>query len=111
MSPSTYNYYERGRIPPMTTLVKISESAGVDLRWLLTGQAPSAGSGGSVSPEHARILSRLSAVLPQRLEAAVALNALLDLPHIEIGDDVRRGSPEDTGDVQPRPGAGNDLDA
>lgn len=79
VSPSTYNYYERGRIPPMTTLLKISETAGVDLRWLLTGEAPSGGPGGSVSPEHARILARLSALLPRRAEAAAALNALIDL--------------------------------
>ncbi len=85
VSPSTYNYYERGRTPPMPILLRMSEVAGVDLRWLLTGRFPSGGlqpatgPGEPLAPEHAKILTRLGAVLPRRAEAAAALNALLDL--------------------------------
>ncbi len=79
VSPSTYNYYERGRIPPMGVLLKISEVTGVDLRWLLTGRHPVGERSAPVSAEHASILTRMSALLPRRAEAAAALNALLDL--------------------------------
>jgi len=79
VSPSTYNYYEQGRIPPMPVLLKMSEVSGVDLRWLLTGRFPAGDTGGVISPEQAKILSRMSTLLPRREEAAAALNALLDL--------------------------------
>jgi transcriptional regulator with XRE-family HTH domain len=38
ISPSTYNYYENNRIPPLEILLKISEVTGADLNWLLTGR-------------------------------------------------------------------------
>jgi SOS-response transcriptional repressor LexA len=37
ISPSTYSYYENNRIPPIEVLLRISEVAGADLHWLLTG--------------------------------------------------------------------------
>jgi SOS-response transcriptional repressor LexA/DNA-binding XRE family transcriptional regulator len=37
ISPSTYSYYEKNRIPPIELLLKISEVTGADLHWLLTG--------------------------------------------------------------------------
>jgi transcriptional regulator with XRE-family HTH domain len=38
ISPSTYNYYENNRIPPIEIILKICETTGTDLHWLLTGQ-------------------------------------------------------------------------
>ncbi len=38
ISPSTYNYYEKDRVPPIETLVKMAELSGADLVWLLTGK-------------------------------------------------------------------------
>jgi len=38
LSPSTYDYYEASRVPPVDVLVRVSEVAGVDLGWLLTGR-------------------------------------------------------------------------
>lgn len=38
LAPSTYDYYEASRIPPVDVLVRISEVVGVDLGWLLTGR-------------------------------------------------------------------------
>lgn len=38
LSPSTYDYYEASRVPPVDVLLRISELAGVDLGWLLTGR-------------------------------------------------------------------------
>ena len=37
VSPSTYNYYEKGRQPPASLLAKAAEVTGADLTWLLTG--------------------------------------------------------------------------
>jgi len=39
ISPSTYNYYEQDRIPPVGLLWGICEITGADIRWLLTGQS------------------------------------------------------------------------
>ena len=39
LSPSTYDYYESNRVPPAKVLVEMAQVAGVDLHWLLTGQA------------------------------------------------------------------------
>ncbi|MHC4638190.1 MAG: helix-turn-helix domain-containing protein [Planctomycetota bacterium] len=36
ISPSTYSYYEKNRIPPMEILLRICELTGCDLIWLLT---------------------------------------------------------------------------
>ncbi|MBM4017942.1 MAG: LexA family transcriptional regulator [Planctomycetes bacterium] len=38
VSPSTYNYYEKGRQPPADLLARAAEVTGADLTWLLTGQ-------------------------------------------------------------------------
>ena len=37
VSPSTYNYYEKGRPAPADLLAKAAELTGADLTWLLTG--------------------------------------------------------------------------
>jgi len=39
ISPSTYNYYENNRIPPIEILLKICEVTGADLEWLLIGRS------------------------------------------------------------------------
>ncbi len=95
VSPSTYSYYEGGRIPPMPILLRMSDVAGVDLRWLLTGRLSAEQLTGARSAEHAKILTRMGALLPQRAEAAAALNALLDL--LEAQPEASpRGGPEAT---------------
>ncbi|MCJ7776736.1 MAG: helix-turn-helix domain-containing protein, partial [Sedimentisphaerales bacterium] len=38
ISPSTYNYYERDRVPPIEVLLKICEVTGANIEWLLTGR-------------------------------------------------------------------------
>jgi len=38
VSPSTYNYYEKGRPPPADLLGRAAEVTGADLTWLLTGR-------------------------------------------------------------------------
>ncbi|MDK1032164.1 MAG: LexA family transcriptional regulator [Planctomycetia bacterium] len=40
ISPSTYIYYEKGRVPPSNILVAASQATGARLEWLLTGEGP-----------------------------------------------------------------------
>lgn len=64
LSPSTYIYYEKGRVPPPDVLARASELAAVRLQWLVTGQGPR-----SLS---AREVSRTaSAALPPELQVAL----------------------------------------
>lgn len=81
ISPSTYNYYEKDRVPPCSVLVKMAQVTGVDLNWLLTGQGRSAPTvaGAHASRRHEEVVHRLAKVLGQRPGAAGALAALADL--------------------------------
>jgi len=38
LSPSTYNYYEKGRIPPVDVLDRASHVTGAPLLWLIRGE-------------------------------------------------------------------------
>lgn len=77
LSPSTYDYYESSRVPPAEILVKIADLAGVDLRWLLTGEE-SAGDLPAVSARHPAI-KRVAELLSQHPEASKPLTAFLDI--------------------------------
>jgi transcriptional regulator with XRE-family HTH domain len=39
LSPSTYNYYEKDRLPPIPVLLKICQICDANLEWLLTGKS------------------------------------------------------------------------
>lgn len=75
LSPSTYDYYENGRIPPAEILVAIADLAEVDLRWLITGVEPV---GPAVSAQHP-LVRRVAELLAERSEAAEALAAFVDI--------------------------------
>ncbi|MFP3937998.1 MAG: S24 family peptidase [Phycisphaerae bacterium] len=75
LSPSTYDYYESTRIPPADVLVRMAETAGVDLRWLLTGEEAV---GRGVSAEHP-VLQRAAALLADHPDAARPLASFLDI--------------------------------
>ena len=75
ISPSTYDYYESRRVPPADLLVRISDIAGVDLRWLLTGEA----SADPAVPAAHPVLQRAAAMLARRPESAKPLGAFLDV--------------------------------
>ena len=83
VSPSTYNYYEKGRPAPADILARAAEVTGADLAWLMTGRGtpfpegpPKAGDiglshpaqdilerfspGGAASPEAAAAFQRVS---------------------------------------------------
>ncbi len=74
ISASTYDYYENGRVPPAELLVRISQVAGVDLRWLLTGRA-----GSDTMPIEPTAVTRAARLLSDRPDAAAPLAAFLDL--------------------------------
>ena len=38
ISASTYNYYEKTRVPPIEIILKICELTGADIHWVLTGE-------------------------------------------------------------------------
>lgn len=72
---STYDYYETARVPPADVLLKIADIAGIDLRWLITGQAAAP----SAVPLDHPILHRAAKLLSQHPDSARALAAFLDL--------------------------------
>jgi len=75
LSPSTYDYYESTRVPPAGVLVQIADLAGVDLRWLLTGEE----SGGRAVPASHPVLRRAADLLASHPNAAASLAAFLDI--------------------------------
>ncbi|MCE5327038.1 MAG: helix-turn-helix domain-containing protein [Planctomycetaceae bacterium] len=77
LSPSTYEYYERSRVPPASVLVKIAQVAGVDLRWLLTGEGSAAAAAQAATNHPA--LQRAAALIGDYPHAAGPLAAFLDL--------------------------------
>ena len=38
LSPSTYNYYEKGRVPPVEVLDRAAKVTGAPLMWLIRGE-------------------------------------------------------------------------
>ena len=74
ISAITYNYYEANRVPPADVLVRISDLANVDLRWLLTGQSGKA----AVLADHPAVL-RAAELLANRPDAAGPLTAFVEL--------------------------------
>lgn len=85
VSPSTYNYYEKGRPAPADLLARAAEVTGADPAWLLTGTGspfptPVPQGGDTVLSQHAQeILARLPAGSGNAGNAAAraALRALL----------------------------------
>jgi transcriptional regulator with XRE-family HTH domain len=76
LSPSTYNYYESSRIPPIEVLLRMCEVTGADLRWLLTGQA---GEATSVSKQNTAVLHKLDGLLTTHPELTEAVLAFVEL--------------------------------
>jgi len=74
LSASTYAYYESTRVPPADVLVRIAETAGVDLCWLLTGHAGQPGVGADRP-----IVQRAAKLLAEHPNAASALSAFLEI--------------------------------
>ncbi len=75
ISPSTYNYYERDRVPPPDLLMKISQITGTDLQWLISGESSDI----EIGPMPVPLLNRVKQLLNQRPELTPALAAFIDL--------------------------------
>jgi len=75
ISPTTYQSYERDRVPPAEVLVKMADVAQVDLRWLLTGET----AGGAALQADHPALQRAAALLSRCPNAAPPLAAFVDL--------------------------------
>ncbi|HOD81410.1 MAG: LexA repressor [Planctomycetes bacterium ADurb.Bin126] len=74
LSPSTYDYYESSRLPPVDVLVRIAELAAIDLRWLITGEQA-----GQAIPADHPILRRAAELLSRSPSAAASLAAFMDI--------------------------------
>jgi len=95
LSPSTYNYYEKDRLPPIDVLWSICRTTGADLQWLLTGEKTSSvGSDEIPSP----LVEKIVRCLQSDPKAGVVLSAFLDLlgqkSRVEQGISVEGGSCE-----------------
>jgi phage repressor protein C with HTH and peptisase S24 domain len=100
IAPSTYEYYERHRVPPAPLLAKISDLAGVSLRWLITGEEPE---DGAISGGHP-VVRRAAHLLAEHPNAANALGAFLDLLEGSLAfppKDHQAGRTTDAGDDAP----------
>ena len=87
VSPSTYNYYEKRRVPPADLLARAAEVSGADLTWLLTGRGTPFPAGSTpacdigLSHQAQKVLRRFSEGLrpgPETAAVAAALRAMLN---------------------------------
>jgi SOS-response transcriptional repressor LexA/DNA-binding XRE family transcriptional regulator len=82
ISPSTYSYYEKDRVPPIPILLKICQLCNVGIFWLLTGQQE--GKSAENQPFDSRFkpvlekIRRLSAKNPVSLQAVTAFLELME---------------------------------
>lgn len=78
ISSSTYSYYEKGRVPPIDILLKISQITGVDLYWILTGtehRDPRLSTKAGNEP----LFAKINYLLSQREYLAASVEAFIDL--------------------------------
>lgn len=89
ISPSTYNYYENDRVPPINLLVKASKLLGVSLGWLITGDENMGGDEGNSSKyiNFIEKLENISACNPHALQAVMAFMDILGQTESIISDD------------------------
>jgi len=86
ISPSTYNYYEKDRVPPAPTLARIADLTNARLEWLITGRgdafprsAPGAsGRGGAAAQGVLDRLRRLLASSPRLDQPVTAFVQMLE---------------------------------
>lgn len=104
ISPSTYNYYEKGRQPPADLLARAAEVTGARLEWLLTGRGDPFAEGTTapgaedLPPALQDALRRFTEAVgdgPGAASARVALGALLG--------EIRGALAEPSGAERPAP--------
>ena len=77
ISPSTYSYYEKNRLPPIDILLKICEITGTDLEWLLTGETDKENDGYDFNSPLLRNIDKLLSGKPELNEPISAFIELL----------------------------------
>ncbi len=103
ISPSTYSYYEKDRVPPIPILLKICRICNVGIFWLLTGQKEGksaeiqplrflakASAGDSRFSEILEKLRRLSSGNPVSLQAVIAFLELMEQKNAIEGKQTAR---------------------
>lgn len=73
ISPSTYSYYEKDRVPPIPILLKICEICNVDIGWLLTGKNDEKGG------QNDQISLKIRKLIEKQPASLQAILAFLDL--------------------------------
>jgi len=86
ISPSTYSYYEKDRVPPIDILIRISEETGTDLHWLLTG---SKSESGIAAGPNAVLLRKVDECLRENPELGEAILAFVELLREKKGFEKR----------------------
>jgi len=79
ISPSTYSYYEKDRIPPPEILLKICEITQTNLYWLLTGEKNFLDVENNVWGANAALLRKIGALLTKKPEMSASVSAFIDL--------------------------------
>jgi transcriptional regulator with XRE-family HTH domain len=96
ISPSTYSYYEKNRIPPIPVLLKICQVCNVGIFWLLTGQQEDKSARNQPFDGRFRDilekLRRLSDGNPVSLQAVIAFLELMEQKRVIESRDINAGT-------------------
>ncbi|MCD4831128.1 MAG: helix-turn-helix domain-containing protein [Anaerohalosphaeraceae bacterium] len=79
ISPSTYSYYEKDRLPPIPILLKICQVVGADINWLLMGaESENNADGGCIDGKIAEKIAKLANANPSAMASLEAFIELLE---------------------------------
>lgn len=79
IGPSTYDRYERDRVPAADLLVRAARITGCRIEWLLTGAGPTAEPPAADPPSIAAVVGRVRALLHRRPQLIGPLENFLDV--------------------------------
>ncbi len=77
--PSTYDRYERDRVPPAGILIRAAKVTNSRLEWLMTGEGPQEEAPAEDAPNVAGTVDRLRTLLRQHPQLADSVESFLDL--------------------------------
>ena len=76
ISPSTYSYYEKDRVPPIAILLKICQLCNVNINWLLTGNNGQENEKNAPTGQNNHIISMVNKVLEKQPASSDAISAI-----------------------------------
>ena len=100
ISPSSYNYYENDRIPPVGILWKICQVTGADLEWLVTGDAKVAEKSNFES-QYKAIFRKITTLLEKDPHSAKPLYAFVDFLAEKAVAEQKFSTKQDQPDIRP----------